>query len=101
MWGWGGTGGRGVRGAESGNREKSAGVTCRSMRSRIEEVGPAVLKALRAGAGVQAAASAGGVAEDTVRTWVKTGVLEKRDYDDSDRREGVKGLFLNPKKRPT
>jgi hypothetical protein len=43
------------------------------MRSRVEEVGPAVLEALRAGCSVATAAAAGGVAEDTVRTWIKTG----------------------------
>ena len=40
-------------------------------------------------------------AREIIMTWVKTGVFEKRDYDDPERREGVKGLFLNPKKRPT
>jgi hypothetical protein len=43
------------------------------MRSRFEVVGPVVLKALRAGCSVATAAAAGGVAEDTVRTWIKTG----------------------------
>jgi hypothetical protein len=40
-------------------------------------------------------------AREIIKTSVETGVLEKRDYDDPDRREAVKGLFLNPKKRPT
>jgi hypothetical protein len=46
------------------------------MRSHVEQLGPVVLDALRAGASVAAAARAGGVAEHTVRTWIKAGRRE-------------------------
>jgi hypothetical protein len=39
-------------------------------------------------------------AKEIIHTWVKNGVLERKDYrDPSDRKERV-GLFLNPEKRP-
>ncbi len=48
------------------------------MRSRVDQFGPAVLKALHGGASVAQAAASAGVAENTVRTWIKTG---RRDPD--------------------
>jgi hypothetical protein len=37
---------------------------------------------------------------EIIATWMKNGVLEERDYMDSDRREEVKGLFVIAAKRP-
>jgi hypothetical protein len=40
-------------------------------------------------------------ARQIVRTWVKNGVLMVEEYDDPVRREKVKGLRVNPAKRPS
>jgi hypothetical protein len=40
-------------------------------------------------------------AREIIRTWVKNGVLIKRDYDNPETRKLVKGLFLDPSKRPS
>jgi hypothetical protein len=37
---------------------------------------------------------------EIIRIWIKNDVLESRDYEDADRRETVKGLFVNVDKRP-
>jgi hypothetical protein len=42
-----------------------------------------------------------GQAREIIRTWVRIGVLVKRDYDDPVQRKPVKGLFVDPTKRPT
>jgi hypothetical protein len=39
-------------------------------------------------------------AREIINTWVRNEVLISRDYDDPERRETVKGLFVNPAKRP-
>jgi hypothetical protein len=37
---------------------------------------------------------------DVIKAWVKSGALYVDDYDDKERGEQVKGLFVNPDKRP-
>jgi hypothetical protein len=39
-------------------------------------------------------------ARDIVNAWIKSGVLEKRKYDDPERRTEATGLYVNPEKRP-
>ena len=39
-------------------------------------------------------------ARDMIKTWVRNGVLERRDYDDPEDRKKRKGLYLNTAKRP-
>jgi hypothetical protein len=39
-------------------------------------------------------------AREVIKTWVKTGVLEKDEYDNPTTRKKVSGLYLNTTKRP-
>ena len=39
-------------------------------------------------------------AREIIKAWVKSDVLENREYNDPGRREEVVGLFVNPDKRP-
>jgi hypothetical protein len=40
-------------------------------------------------------------ARQVIKTWVKTGVLEPFEYENPKTRKNVKGLKVNPEKRPT
>ena len=40
-------------------------------------------------------------AREVIQTWLKTGALYYAEYDDPDRREPMKGLHVNPAKRPS
>ena len=40
-------------------------------------------------------------AKEVIKAWMKTGLLYGQDYDDPIRRETVKGLRVNPAKRPS
>ena len=40
-------------------------------------------------------------AREVIKTWVKNGVLEHYDYENPTTRKQVKGLRVNPAKRPT
>ena len=37
---------------------------------------------------------------EIIKAWIKSGVLKSDDYEDPERREKVKGLFVNAEKRP-
>jgi hypothetical protein len=39
-------------------------------------------------------------ARDIIGAWLKSGALEDKEYRDPVEREDVKGLFVNPDKRP-
>jgi hypothetical protein len=39
-------------------------------------------------------------AREMIKTWIRTGTLVIREYDDPKRREPAKGLFLDTTKRP-
>lgn len=40
-------------------------------------------------------------AREVIKTWLKTGTLYTEDYDDPQRREKLKGLRVQPAKRPS
>jgi hypothetical protein len=42
-----------------------------------------------------------GQAREIIKTWMKTGVLVRRDYDNPATRKRAKGLWVNPTKRPS
>jgi hypothetical protein len=39
-------------------------------------------------------------ARDMIKTWVRNGVLVRKEYEDPERREKAKGLYLDKTKRP-
>ena len=41
-----------------------------------------------------------GQAREIIKTWVKNGVLVRRDYENPKTRKAVKGLFVDASKRP-